>query len=338
MELLKHWAASLDDYVIDLAWSPGDDFLAVASAAGPVVVFGGTDGATRASFEGHDGGTNVLAWAKAGFVSGGQDGRVVWRDIHANQESHAVKFERAWVEHLAWRPDNSPAVGRPGLLAAAAGRQLKLLRPDATVHHEFPIAPKTISSLAWSPSGHLLAVAYFGGVCLWDTDHLVAFKEFGYSNSIHKLAWSGDGRWLVSGNQDPSVHLWIPESGFEFHMSGYAGKVEAVAFDHTGRWLATSGGTEGCIWDCQGSGPEGREPVMIPHEARLCAVAFQNTHGLLATGSEDGMVRLWSPEREKPLRATIKIPSKVTRIAWSHNDAFLTVGAASGVVYVFGVK
>lgn len=338
MELVKQWAASLDDYVIDLAWSPAGDYLAVASAAGPIVVFGGRDGSNRASFEGHEGGTNVLAWSAPGLVSGGQDGRIVWRDVVANQDSHTFAFERAWVEHLAWRPHKSASTEHPVLLAAAAGRNLRLLRPDGSLHHAFPIAPKSISALAWSPSGRLLAVAYFGGVCLWDADSLTAFKEFGYSNSIHKLAWSADGKWLVSGNQDPSVHLWIPESGFEFHMSGYEGKVQEVCFDHTGRWLATSGGSEGCVWDCQGNGPEGREPAMLPHEAKLCAVAFQNGHGLLATGSEDGMVRLWSPERSNPLRATIKLPSKVSRIVWSGDDTFLAVGAASGVTYVFGVK
>ncbi len=338
MELVKQWAAALDDYVIDMAWSPSDEFLAIASAAGPVVVFAGADGSNQASLPGHEGGTNVLAWGPAGLASGGQDGRVKGWDIITRQATLSVAFERAWVEHLAWRPKGRTSPDRPPLLAAAAGRQLKLLNADGSIHHSFPPAPKTVSSLAWDPAGHLLAVAYFGGVCLWDADGLVSFKEFGYANSIHKLTWSQDGKWLVSGNQDPSVHLWIPESGFEFHMSGYQTKVEDVCFDHTGRWLATSGGNEACVWDCEGNGPEGREPVMLPHEARLSALAFQNSHGLLASGSQDGMVRLWSPERGKPLRATIKLPSRATRIAWSPDDTSLAIGVESGIVYVLRVK
>ncbi len=338
MELVKQWAAALDDYVIDMAWSPASEYLAIASAAGPVTVFAGADGSTQAALAGHEGGTNVLAWSPAGLVSGGQDGRVKGWDVNAWQATFGVAFERAWVEHLAWRPRGTAAAERPALLAVAAGRQLHLLKPDGTVHHAFPPAPKTISSLVWDPFGHLLAVAYFGGVCLWDVDERAAFKEFAYANSIHKLTWSSDGKWLVSGNQDPSVHLWIPESGFEFHMSGYSSKVQELGFDHTGRWLATSGGNEACVWDCQGNGPEGREPAMLPHESRLSALAFQNSHGLLASGSEDGMVRLWSPERSRPLRATIQLPSRVTKIAWSFDDGSLAVGVESGVVYVFSVK
>ena len=35
MELTKHWDGQLDDYVIDLAWSPDGAQLAAASASGP---------------------------------------------------------------------------------------------------------------------------------------------------------------------------------------------------------------------------------------------------------------------------------------------------------------
>ena len=169
---------------------------------------------------------------------------------------------------------------------------------------------------------------------LWDTDDFVAQKELPYANGIHALAWSPDGRWLVSGNQDPSVHLWIPEQDIELHMSGYEGTVKFLSFDHSSRWLATSGGRDACVWDCSGAGPEGREPAMLPHEAPVCAVKFQNSHGLLATASSDGVVHLWSPERRSPLRATVKMPTPATKLAWSPDDRQLAIGSEKGAVYV----
>jgi len=141
----------------------------------------------------------------------------------------------------------------------------------------------------------------------------IAQKEFHYANGIHVLVWSPDSRWLVSGNQDPSVHLWIPAEDQEFHMSGYDGKVRHLAFDRTSRWLATSGGKDACIWDCLGAGPEGREPQMFPHDAAVCAVAFQQQHGLLATASQDGALMLWTPGRPQPLHATVQLPTPATK-------------------------
>ncbi len=331
MQLTKHWAGQLDDYAIDLAWSPTGDQLAAASASGPISLFSGTDGARRFELPGHDGGSNAVAWqpGTAVLASGGQDGAVKLWDGGAGQHVATAPLGRSWVEHLSWRP-----AGSTPILAAAAGRTLAYLNPDGTVRHTFKDAPKTITALAWHPRGGCAAVAYFGGVCLWDADDAVAQKEYPYGNGIHALAWSPDGRWLVSGNQDPSVHLWMPESDVELQMSGYEGKVRHLSFDPSSRWLATSGGKDACVWDCSGAGPEGREPAMLPHEAPVCAAAFQSAHGLLATASRDGSVVLWSPERKQPLRATVRMKAAAARLAWSPDDRLLAIGTEQGIVYV----
>jgi WD40 repeat protein len=349
MQLTKHWAATLDDYVIDLAWSPDGTQLAAASAAGPIALHATADGAARHTLPGHVDGTNVLAWQPGAdtLASGGQDGAVKFWDAAAGQHVATAKLGSAWIEHLAWsaRPetgDKSQATAKPAsasrpsspVLFAAAGRTLTALRPDASVAHTFPPAPKTITALARQPAGGSVAAAYYGGVTLWDADDFVAQKEFPYANGIHALVWSPDNKWLVSGNQDPSVHLWIPAEDIELHMSGYEGKVKFLSFDHTSRWLATSGGRDACIWDCAGAGPEGREPAMLPHETPVCAVRFQNVHGLLATASQDGVVQLWSPERRSPLRATVRMPIAATKLAWSPDDRFLAIGTEKGAVYV----
>jgi WD40 repeat protein len=327
MQLTKHWAAQLDDYAIDLAWSPDGTQLAAASSAGAIGLHATADGARRHVLPGHDDGTNALAFqpGTALLASGGQDGAVKLWDAAAGQHVATGKLGSAWVEHLAWSGAR---------LIAAAGKNLAALRPDATVAHTFKPAPKTITALAAHPKGGSAAAAYYGGVALWDADDFVLQKELPYANGIQALVWSPDGKWLVSGNQDPSVHLWIPEQDIELHMSGYEGKVKFLSFDHTSRWLATSGGREACIWDCLGAGPEGREPAMLPHETPVCAVRFQNTHGLLATASLDGVVQLWSPDRRSPLRATVKMPSAATKLAWSPDDRFLAIGSEKGAVYV----
>lgn len=357
MQLTKHWAAALDDYAIDLAFSPDGTKLAAASAAGKVTVFQLQDGAKLHVFEAHEQGTNCLAWAPASpqgstssatsnsgnaiqiLATGGQDGAVKFWDGHAGQHLATAKLGNAWIDHLAWRPRFETSGAEPNastepLLAATAGRQLMLVQTDGAVRHSFKSAPKTLSALAWQPAGGCVAVAYFGGVSLWDADDFAAQKEFEYANGIHALVWSPDNKWLVSGNQDPSVHLWIPETDVELHMSGYEGKVKELSFDQTSRWLATGGGKDACLWDCTGDGPEGREPMMFPHDAKVCAVAFQNAHSLLATASQDGSVMLWSPDRKQPLRATIKMPHAATKLVWSPDDRHLAIGSEQGAVYV----
>jgi len=347
MTLTKHWAALLEDYVIDLAWSADGSRLAAASATGPISIFD-TAGAKLHELPGHEDGANCIAWAPAAsqaslLASGGQDGKVKFWDALSGQHTASATLGNAgaWVEHIAWRPtptsvSTSAAVAiSASILAAATARELVFLNADASLRHRNAPAAKTISALAWQPAGGCVAAAHFGGVELWDSDDFVLQKKFAYNNGIHALIWSPDNRWLVSGNQDTSVHLWIPETDVELHMSGYESKVTALAFDRESRWLATGGGQAACVWNCSGAaGPEGREPDQLPHPAKVCALAFQHHHSLLASAAEDGSVMLWSLDRSQPLRATVKMPSPATRLAWSPDDRLLAIGSEKGAVYV----
>jgi len=332
MNLTKFWAAQLEDYVMDLDWSKDGLLLAVASSSGPIEVFDTKDGIKRMSVLGHEAGTHTLRFSPDSQVlaSGGQDGCVKFWDPHAGQHTLTVNLGNDWIENIGFRPK----VKSTTHLAVSSGKKLCILKTDGSVHKQLPDAPKTISALAWDPEGGCLAAAHFGGIKLWDSDDWILQKELPYANGINTLAWSPSSRWLVSGNADPSVHLWIPSEDAELHMSGYEGKVKHLSFDLSSRWLATSGGKDACLWDCSGAGPEGREPNMLPHDGPVCALAFQNSHGILATGSQDGTIQLWSPERRNPLRATVKMPAAATKIAWSWDDRFLAIGSTQGIIYV----
>ena len=371
MNFSKHWAATLEDYVIDLAWSPDGSLLAAASAAGGISLFGTADGAVRHVLAGHENGTNTIAWKLGGqavpseatlagrpedspdvLVSGGQDGCVRFWDAVSGRPTAEAKLGSAWVEHLAAMAEAPDAAsrtqGHPPCLFAAAGKKLFALRADGSVAHAFPDAPKTITALAsFTPRESVattpaapsrLAAAYFGGVCIWNTDTLAADKELPYGNTIHALTWSPDGRWLVAGCQDNAVHLWVPAEDLELHMSGYETKLRELSFSQDSRWLATGGGRDACVWDCAGAGPEGREPLLLPHDQRVVAVAFQHRHGLLATAAGGGEFSLWSPTRKNPLVASARMPAAATKLAWSPDDTLLAVGTEKGAVYVFKVE
>jgi len=180
MQLTKHWTVSLDDYTIDLAWSPNGAILAAASAAGPISLFATDDGTCQHTLPGHAQGTNVLAWQPPAaalptsaqtashhpppgsvLASGGQDGAVKFWDAAAGQHTASAKLGSAWVEQLAWKPVSHPAPNAPAvtpraslpILFAAAGRTLVALHADGTRAHTFQPAPKTITALAAQPAG-----------------------------------------------------------------------------------------------------------------------------------------------------------------------------------------
>jgi WD40 repeat protein len=395
MNLTKAWAAQMDDFVIDLAWSPAGGALAAASAAGPVSLFHGATGVKLHGLPGHVDGTNAIAFAPAGqmpevsghkaevsgqraevgsqgaevsgqksevgshspeasgltsdvrppasvlFATGGQDGKARFWDIATGLQSAEADAGRgAWVDHLQWRPaSSSPVSGiRSPVLAASAGRKLLLLNPDGSLVHAFKDAPKSLSALAWHPRGGAVAAASFGSVVILDADDFRVQREYRYGSAIEKLVWSPDGRWLVAGAQDNAVHLWIPGEDQEFHMSGYETKVRELSFSSDSRWLATGGARDVCVWDCTGAGPEGREPIALPHAARVCAVAFQHSHGLLASAAQDCEVALWSLDKGETRVATVRLTAPASNLEWSPDDSLLAIGSQKGGVLVLRVE
>ena len=162
MQFSKHWAASLDDYVIDLAWSPDGSMLAAASQSGGITLYDAATGAVKHALPGHENGTNALAWMPAVgrvdpdephrttarpedspylLATGGQDGGVRFWDATTGQQTAEVKLGNAWVEHLAWPAGrvipNTLSSGtdserrikdNPPYLFAAAGKKLVALK------------------------------------------------------------------------------------------------------------------------------------------------------------------------------------------------------------------
>ena len=352
MNFTKHWAATLDDYAIDLAWSPDGSLLAAASAAGGITLYAAAGGAVQHVLPGHENGANCLAWMPFSgspllLATGGQDGCVRFWDAAAGKQTAEVRLGNAWVEHLAWQPKQSgqPSAVSSQLLFAAAGKKLVALRPDGSIVHQFPDAPKTISALAARPASGLpspasdgsavVAAACFGHVVMWDATTFTAQKEFPYGNAIYALTWSPDNRWLIAGCHDNAVHLWVPAEDLELHMSGYETRLKELSFSPDSKWLATGGGRDACVWDCTGAGPEGREPLLLPHNARVCALAFQHNHEFLAAGSTNGEFTLWSPSRKNPMVAEVRMPAAPTKFDWRADDTLLAVGTEKGQVFVF---
>ena len=152
------------------------------------------------------------------------------------------------------------------------------------------------------------------------------------------MAWSPNCRYLATGNQDATVHLWITVTGRDYQMSGYPRTVKELSWDATSRWLATGGGSQVCVWDCSPPGPKDREPLILEaHDRSLTTLAFQRQRELLATGGEEGRVMIWRPARGTAVVSTTQEGPAITQLAWSPDDKTLLAGDETGGVRLFQV-
>ncbi|WP_026410989.1 GTP-binding protein [Actinomadura oligospora] len=115
------------------------------------------------------------------------------------------------------------------------------------------------------------------------------------------IALTPNGRWICSGNQDASIHIWRTRDAHELTMDGYPEKVTHLAFDPTGRWLAANGAPDITVWDFAGKGPAGTTPRVLRTHDTITGIAWHpGAGGLLATTGTEGTLALWRPGRGLP--------------------------------------
>ncbi|HRD45392.1 MAG TPA: WD40 repeat domain-containing protein [Caulobacter sp.] len=264
----------------------------------------------------------------AGILTGGDDGRVVWTRIEGEEIAASIVAEvkGRWIDAVAASPES-------GLIAFAAGRDLRVVDSKDPAFERVFTHEKSVSDVAFDPKGRRIATATYGGAALWYAriaDQKPVFLKWAGAHSL--VAWSPDGKFLMSAMQENSLHGWTVPDGKNMRMGGYPSKVKSLAFLSGGVMLATSGANGAVIWPFSGAtGPMGKEAAEIGFDQSALVVRVAGTPKLpvLAAGLDDG--RVWVADLKSGKMDTLKaekgaaisalaITADGRRIAWGDED------------------
>jgi WD40 repeat protein len=307
---IRRWQTEFFWGASGVAFSPDDKvLLTTAGSAGNATHLGLWDVATGKPLHpqvGHTSRITGLALSKDGksLASTSADGTLRLWDPATGQERKRIAADKSKPFHcVAFSPDGKTlATGTQKgglddilvqLWSADTGKELR----------RFGKGPQTLYSIAFSPSGKTVAgCGSHDAVFLWDPDsgqetgRLVAEK----SGWMSSLAFSPDGKMLVSGHALKEAWVWDLATAAPLQKLKHSGTVRAVAFSADNQMVATAAADDCArLWNT-GTGAELAR--CVGHSGQAMAVALSpNGKWLASAGLRGRGIRLWDIATGLPL-------------------------------------
>ncbi|MEM1253370.1 MAG: BTAD domain-containing putative transcriptional regulator [Cyanobacteria bacterium P01_H01_bin.21] len=229
------------------------------------------------------------------IASSGVDGAIrLWDpesgDCLQTLEGHTNKSSAlAWCPH----PDKSPI-----LATGSADQTLRIWNPETGECLRVIDVGVGVFAIAWHPAKHILASGTkSGNIQLWNAQTGECLRTLrGHQKCIWSLAWNRDGSLLASGGDDHRIRLWDNQTGQCLRiLQGHQNTVRAV------QW----------------------QPDVT---SNLSNKQSEATSEILASGSFDQTVRLWSPRADASLKVLQGYRNGLQALAWHPSDAVLASG------------
>ena len=159
----------------------------------------------------------------------------------------------------------------------------------------------------------------------------------GHRGPVRAAAFSGDGRWVVTGSRDGTARVWRADgTGPARILKGHTGEVLAVAFSPDGRQVVTASADRTArVWRVEGGA--GAE-VLMGHTGEVVAVAFSPNGARVVTASRDGTARVWRVDGSGTPEVLRGHQQAVVAVAFSPDGARVVTASRDGTARVWRTK
>jgi WD40 repeat protein len=228
------------------------------------------------------------------------------------------------------------ADGRWQALGTGAGQVLLAELSGSRMHRLEVAGGAGVTALAFSADGNrLLTGSGRGALELWDVRtgrRLVMLS--GGGSAVTAVFLDGDGGKALEGRADGALGHWdVRERRLVLRLPVHRQTVTGVALLPPApalRGVSVSRDGLARLWDLPG-GAAG--PALEGHGPPLQALAASEDGGLILTGDEAGVARLFGPEGR--LRAQGRLPGAISAVAFAQGRALRLVAGPAFPVQVF---
>jgi DNA-binding beta-propeller fold protein YncE len=127
---------------------------------------------------------------------------------------------------------------------------------------------------------------------LWRLRHSWLLSLQGHASDVRSVAFSPDGKRLVSGSWDQTLKVWDVQTGQEaLTLKGHTAFITSVAFSPDGKCVVSGSYDKTLnVWDTQ----TGQQTLTLKgHTGSVSSVAFSPDGKRLLSGSRDQTLKVW---------------------------------------------
>jgi WD40 repeat protein len=137
-------------------------------------------------------------------------------------------------------------------------------------------------------------------------------RIIGHKGTVRSVAFSLDGKMIVSGSNDQTVRVWDAATGVEQHkMTGHEGTVKSVAFSPDGKTVVSGSDDQTVrVWNAA-TGVE--QHKMTGHKLSVTSVAFSPDGKTIASKDYFGNSCMWDADTGVQLTRTTSIEIDTSR-------------------------